>query len=560
MSAIADTRYTVEVRAILILGCKAQCLVKSIFNLNQTQMIKKFPNGPCCIAMVLFIGLLTSCEKENIQKELEPNTVKVETINGLNDPVFLDLVQPFTVKHAAGRVLNSSDYQSVEKVTGIDYTNYTLPIEKLNNTPFTSHSLILSVRDDTVHYNLLEVVPDKTWNGKMEDFTGQINTYLIEFDEGSDNTSGRVMNKTRHIDCRKFVIDRIVVHAGLSATAYGHWDHDDNCSGSGGGGSSGGGSYYWLPNWDSGDSGNWEDGDLSGSGGSGRSGSGSITDSRAPKYEEVPIAIEELFMAQLTSVLEDDPFALMDIDCDQIKNWKSLAQLIPFQGVIDKLNAVDNNTIGDIDVQSITDASGAVVNMDYFPVTISKLPNNPNTNKPYTAPQFLNHIRTNINDFIDTQYSEFSPSTITGFNEAVLWASNNPVGAIIHINIPKAGDGSVICSDYSISNWVFTTIEVPYNLFVQGYDGKHPVSGNREFGFVVNSDGSYTFYTRGVDRITTQVDALVAENVFSDAFADPDKLWNSLKEGIYKYVQDNGGTECNQVNQIIRYLVPIGKI
>lgn len=72
------------------------------------------------------------------------------------------------------------------------------------------------------------------------------------------------------------------------------------------------------------------------------------------------------------------------------------------------------------------------------------------------------------------------------------------------------------------------------------WDGQHPVSGNREFGYTQNTDGSYTFYTRGVDRITDPVDAAIAENLM-DAFANPDALWTSYKQGIYDFVQSNGG-------------------
>ncbi len=95
-------------------------------------------------------------------------------------------------------------------------------------------------------------------------------------------------------------------------------------------------------------------------------------------------------------------------------------------------------------------------------------------------------------------------------------------------------DGSVICSDQQTMNWTFATIESPI-------DWNHPVSGNREFGYVVNSEGSYTFYTRGVDRITDPFESAIAENLVDNPFKEPDNLWNSLKEGIYNYVQENGG-------------------
>ncbi len=108
-----------------------------------------------------------------------------------------------------------------------------------------------------------------------------------------------------------------------------------------------------------------------------------------------------------------------------------------------------------------------------------------------------------------------------------------------------AGDGSVICSSYSPSNWIFSTIEVPFNPFVTGYDGLHPVSGNREFGYIQNSNGTYTFYTRGVDRITGAIDDVVVRNLKTNPFDAPDALWNSFNNGIYNYTLSNSGTASN---------------
>ena len=79
--------------------------------------------------------------------------------------------------------------------------------------------------------------------------------------------------------------------------------------------------------------------------------------------------------------------------------------------------------------------------------------------------------------------------------------------------------------------------------YIQGEDGIHPVSGNREFGFIQNLDGTYTFYTRGVDRMTDGFESTAAENgtMISDPFANPDALWNSLKNNIYNFVENNSG-------------------
>lgn len=204
---------------------------------------------------------------------------------------------------------------------------------------------------------------------------------------------------------------------------------------------------------------------------------------------------------------------------------------------------------GDFDIQYLEEAEGAVVNMDYFPVVIDRLPNNPNTGQQFTADGFLEYIRTNINDFVDNNYSQFTPSEETGFNESAIWDSNNPLGGIVHINIPGAHDGSVVCSDYNITStgsdydyWIFTTLEMPWGV-AQGLDGPHPVSGNREFGYSYDPNdgpnGSYTFYVKGVDRFESQIDYDIADYMETgQPFNGADNLWTSFQQKLQNFCND----------------------
>jgi hypothetical protein len=79
------------------------------------------------------------------------------------------------------------------------------------------------------------------------------------------------------------------------------------------------------------------------------------------------------------------------------------------------------------------------------------------------------------------------------------------------------------------------------------------VSGNREFGYYLNTSGNYVFYVRGVDRIQRQSVSTIAslmnpENPFEGA----DELWNEMKQNIVNFVTNNGGTAINNVNEIYR--------
>lgn len=249
----------------------------------------------------------------------------------------------------------------------------------------------------------------------------------------------------------------------------------------------------------------------------------------------------------LKSVIINNVTTLLKIPCNEIPKWKELIQFIPPQSVKNKIQSLDNQSaFTDYNIQYLEHAKGAAINLDYFPVTINTLPKNPATGIKFTPTQFLNYVRLNINNFVDTNISRFSPTTLsTGYNESQIWNSSNPLGAIIHIDIPQpAGDGSVICSVSDSNHWIFTTIEVPWKPTNSNADGKHPVSGNREFGLIQNSNGTYTFYTRGVDRMTDGFESSFAENasIFVDPFANPDKLWNSLKTKVANFVQNNGGS------------------
>jgi hypothetical protein len=183
-----------------------------------------------------------------------------------------------------------------------------------------------------------------------------------------------------------------------------------------------------------------------------------------------------------------------------------------------------------------------LVNNDYFAVTFNQLPNKPlpHNTEQFTAEGFIFYVRTHINDFVDTFYGAFSPSNITGIEEGLLWYSGNPMDAVVHIEIPT-NDGSVIVSGHHSnpinSHWMFTTIQVPFKYFTVGADGPHPVSGNRKFGLKKNSNGSYTFYTRGVDRVQGNLGKVIlSQNIL---FSQADNLWDSFQDGLVDYIHTN---------------------
>jgi len=239
----------------------------------------------------------------------------------------------------------------------------------------------------------------------------------------------------------------------------------------------------------------------------------------------------------LNNLLIENPLLLLEIDCNQIQNWQTLAQNTVPQSVQNKIDNLPSTFFNNFEIQSLEDANGTVINMDYFPIHITSLPNDPNTGQQFTADGFLDYFRRNMNTFASGGGTTFEPyCEISSMcqQETDLWNSNDPTGAIVYLNIPT-DPGVVICSEYESNYWYFMTMNAPYA-------GNHPVSGTRQFGYEVNSDGSYNFFMRGVDRFNSFIQADVVQRFTDfDPYLAADVLWYSVQENMKNFVNANGG-------------------
>ncbi|MYY48281.1 hypothetical protein [Elizabethkingia anophelis] len=117
------------------------------------------------------------------------------------------------------------------------------------------------------------------------------------------------------------------------------------------------------------------DGGYNGSGYGGSHGGGSGGGGSAPSESAVKDQIK------------DQPFALVDAPCDVVKKWLATAKHTVAPAQINKLKSIvetayNNSSVTPggmtyeriASVQKIDDAYSAVVNMDYFPVTVNQLP------------------------------------------------------------------------------------------------------------------------------------------------------------------------------------------
>ncbi|MDQ3287065.1 MAG: trypsin-like peptidase domain-containing protein [Pseudomonadota bacterium] len=169
-------------------------------------------------------------------------------------------------------------------------------------------------------------------------------------------------------------------------------------------------------------------------------------------------------------------------------------------------------------VQRIQDAIGEL-NLDRYEVRCTGLP------AGWSDTSLLDHLRRNLNEFLDTDNSEFIP--YAAGQDDVAWGSSNPVGAVFKIDIMGPDNAAVVGSLVEERRFRFTTVHTPWS-------GDHPVSGHREFG--VRSDGdALVFYTRGADRATNGMFETV---VFSGAH----HLWLSFQRKLSGWINANGGS------------------
>jgi hypothetical protein len=268
-----------------------------------------------------------------------------------------------------------------------------------------------------------------------------------------------------------------------------------------------------------------------------------------PDYGPLPPTAEQ----RLAALLRDNPLALLDIPCGEIPKWQAVAGEEVPQSVLDRLNnepALQDQGLFDdaAFIQRLEDAAGTTINQDYFSVHVDES-NLPGGMSPEA---YLEQIRTNLNDYIDTSISEFEGYRgMTG--EWIRWTSANPLGSVLSIDLFPGGleYGSVVSIVNESDRWVFGTAYTPV-------DDYHPVSGNREFGFT-RSGSQITFYTRGVDRLSTTYHSVGSWgqglNPFGDtAFQKADALWTSLMEGIKNDLQQaNGGQDVATVPEETTY-------
>ncbi|NMM46847.1 hypothetical protein [Marinigracilibium pacificum] len=444
--------------------------------------------------------------------------------------------------------LSYLDWSDVHLVANSDNSllTYTIPIRKFDDQKLDY--LIIKSRETGERAYLFSLKPDVEWatknySGDLSDFTGsvEVNSLDGELLISSTYTKGELIsnqnNSVSRLVCEPWILiewTEACVGDNCSVTEITVQEFDicppDNSPG-------GGGDEVE------------ELGDPLG-GGVPKTSSDPLDKDRIPIDGSLDLCLEgfsESYCADmekqrrldaLKDALAEDPYLLLDIDCDELKvKWLGLADHKPNSKVLERVEKLNKEGY-DIEMQYLEDADGAVVNMDYFPVHIDKLPNNPATGDSFTGKEFFEYIRTNFADICFSNNSNFG-----AYNDVEMtkWEGSDYLGTVMRFDIklrePYFGiqigqqDGSVLCTDQQNQTWVFSTIYTKQ-------DYSHPVSGNREFGLITNPDGTYTFYTSGVDRIAEWTDDMIGDIMEYSAFDGGEELWSSLQENLVSWIND----------------------
>ena len=169
-------------------------------------------------------------------------------------------------------------------------------------------------------------------------------------------------------------------------------------------------------------------------------------------------------------------------------------------------------------IQTIEAAVGDL-NLDFYKVDITRFPNG------WDAPRFLQQFMRHINDFLDTDRTEFIPYADS---DAQRLASANPLGTVLRLDIMGPDNAAVVISDVKPQYFAVSTIHTPDT-------DDHPVSGHRMFGYA-NETGKTVFFTRGADRTT-----LLPPGLQQLIFIGAEGLWESMQKKVAAFINDNGG-------------------
>ncbi len=291
--------------------------------------------------------------------------------------------------------------------------------------------------------------------------------------------------------------------------------------------------------------------------------------------EVVPNAKFERLL-ELKQILNDDPWALIQ-DCAEQNGLNTQSYLdlynLPFpQECSDRLF----NMGVEWHHQPITDGNVPLANIDYYGVEVTNYPDFNSDGNSDTEAEIYQAFREKFIDVASGDLEDFQFSCNILFNttntgdiswefvpltnqDGIDFVSNDPISSILLIEADASGilpwiatdDGAVMVSDFTNNDWTISTIMTPNN-------GTQPFSGNRQWGWLINQNGNFEFFTRAVDVANISILLNIAANTEcqQETYYDiAEATWKNMQQEIVDWInspESNGGQASISTTKAIR--------
>lgn len=97
-------------------------------------------------------------------------------------------------------------------------------------------------------------------------------------------------------------------------------------------------------------------------------------------------------------------------------------------------------------------------------------------------------------------------------------------------------DGAVIVTNFNPNNWLIAT----------NVNRTQPFSGNRQWGWFINQNGNFEFFTRAVDVANSSILLNAAPGTNTECQQDSyynvaEATWQNMQEELVQLITENGG-------------------
>jgi hypothetical protein len=302
-----------------------------------------------------------------------------------------------------------------------------------------------------------------------------------------------------------------------------------------------------------------------------------VTDAFSLKRSDNEIVLER--MEELFLFLRDNPFGFIEGCPDyDVQTYSDLLNLEIPSSILSQLSSyglcgvVEPEDEGPhsrsspypcFRIQSITEGTSSLVNVDYYSVEIDTMPDFNGDNVEDTPEEVYEEFRKQFADLASGSTSILRSETncLAPFDVEASWTfepydinadlpkwNTRSIGARFfinaeanHVNNFVADDGAIITIQENDFNFIVATIVTPRS-------DSQPFSGKRMWGLRLNENNKYEIFTRAVDTALplALIPILGAELLYPDCddkdyFDIANRTWTTMQDNVQIFIDNNGG-------------------